>query len=1832
MGKKNDGFEDWEDSFFNDGEDGGNLSWDEGAAAEAEAAAAAAAKADPTQDNEAKLAEARRLKEEGEARFAAEEAERRRVAEEQEKAAAEASAEAAAEASAAAEAAAAAAAAEAEADAEAKKAQAAADAAAAAAAVAEEEEARRSALAAAIEAEREAQSAAQAAAPAKGLSSGPTMVLHPDDNAGAWEDDDEDGDDESSDVMASAEDFLDGPSDAKPAGYDPFAGPDEQPTEAAPRQDSEQPALEEASSDVEAPVADIARYVPSEAEADGWRASVEALRAEGAAQNSAALYAEAARVARTRLRDAALAEELARAAVAADRDNLQGARELEKSLNSNQKFDELRVAMERLAELETEDAAAAEILQDAALLARRHLGQDAEALKLLKSSVERNPEDFFSLQLLRDVQLSGKDWRGIVLTLEKMAALGTGAVSARLHYERGRVYSEQLGDNARALTAFRAGHSAEPGHVPCFVACERLYTQTAEWTPLVELYLSEAARSADAENAADAAFFTSRAARIYRARLFDEDRACDTYEKAIEHGAGVELHHEYQAFLADTGRNDKLITALRAEVEAVGDEEKPYVLYRIARLCETSGDVDGALEAYREVAKDPSAVPAAEAVARMLGAKGDNAGLLAFWQERFDVVDDPNQQVTLAYRMGEICEGALADHDGARQHFEKVLGIAPGYLPALEGLERVYTRLEEWDQLAAVYEQRAILNEEPAAIALQLHRAGAVCEHRMDDHARARDFYRRALDHLPDFPPSLDAMLRILEAEEDWAALAATLKMAGGASQDGSQQVSFYYRAGRIFADRVSDEAAAVGCLEKCLELSPGFLSAHYLLKEMKARQGDWQSVYDLQHGEASAEGDLDRKAWQLIGAAELAGGLPGTDAAAVVLEVLEADPGHAGARALLEQLHHRSGNLTGLVGIYRNAASAAESDADRARLSTILADVLRDLGDSMGAVQAAGEVIGAEEADDRALIAVARLCEGLNYWEEALRALTGAGATFDAARLHEDYLDGAEEALSGYQAVLSADENHMAAAAGVARLERKTGNREALAEAHSRVASLVTAVPVRVVHAILAGHLFEGVERNDDALDAYRMAFDARRCNGKAFEGVRRILLANKDVDGLQALYAELPDSDAVGLASTLEEAEAPALAAEALAEREDLGALIRREHALEAAEDWQGAFETLRARTALHQDEGQKTACEAKARWLLAEKLAETDDAWDFYRQLHEERPDDREVLEALARIAGARGEVELGVQYLSSLADGATDPTEAARISRRIGEIHEKNDSLDEARAAYLAALDQEPEDSEALSGLRRVAEAGEDWQAMVGVLAREASLVAVEEQVDRYADIARIWQDKLEDEAVAADSWRKVLELSPEHPDALERLVALSEKGKDWAGFVEHAGKLAHHKDGAERTELQRRVGLVYRDKLKNEDEALRNLDLASSGEAPDLEAAQALETLRSVRGEWDHVVDALRRQARASDTAAAVECLLRAARIKLDTLQNREDAAGLFAEILEHDEGHDESLRFVADHRFKAGDREGAIELFERIEAGSESWDLDDFDEKVEIAQFYYQYGTTLSSLGQTEDAKDKLGKALDLNPSHLPSLRAVGPIRMAEEDWKGAEGAWRQVLQLIGGSADKDELCDAYTALGEVERALGKTEKARKRFNKALEMRPNDVRALLGVASVLYDRSEWSNLLNVYNNVIFHAKEPGDVIRSYLTKGYVLDSKMGMADKAAQHFQKTLAFDPGQDEALMRLAELALRKSDWAEAASLADRAMGLEVGDERRGRLLLIRAVAQQSVGDAEKAETDFKSALDADEALSAAVGKLKSEDAAELAEALMTLMQAGR
>ena len=162
---------------------------------------------------------------------------------------------------------------------------------------------------------------------------------------------------------------------------------------------------------------------------------------------------------------------------------------------------------------------------------------------------------------------------------------------------------------------------------------------------------------------------------------------------------------------------------------------------------------------------------------------------------------------------------------------------------------------------------------------------------------------------------------------------------------------------------------------------------------------------------------------------------------------------------------------------------------------------------------------------------------------------------------------------------------------------------------------------------------------------------------------------------------------------------------------------------------------------------------------------------------------------------------------------------------------------------------------------------------------------------------------------------------------------------------------------------------------------------------------------------------------------------------------------------------------------------------------------------------------------------------------------------------------------------------------------------------------------------------MLYASADWNNLLNIFNNIIYHTQDPADVVDAYMNKGFVLDARLNLPDKAAQHYEKSLAFDPAQPMAFLRLAELALRRQDWPEAASLADR--GLQVPDGAPGAralLLLVRSVAYQACGDSRAASDGYRSALVADPGVTSMLGGATIEDYDKVHELVRARLQASQ
>jgi tetratricopeptide (TPR) repeat protein len=433
-----------------------------------------------------------------------------------------------------------------------------------------------------------------------------------------------------------------------------------------------------------------------------------------------------------------------------------------------------------------------------------------------------------------------------------------------------------------------------------------------------------------------------------------------------------------------------------------------------------------------------------------------------------------------------------------------------------------------------------------------------------------------------------------------------------------------------------------------------------------------------------------------------------------------------------------------------------------------------------------------------------------------------------------------------------------------------------------------------------------------------------------------------------------------------------------------------------------------------------------------------------------------------------------------------------------------------------------------------------------------------------------EIARITESNASDPALAMDAWRAVLDAAPQDVEALGHLYALAEGAGQWASVIEAGQALAERLSGPARGAALRRLGEIATQHV-DPAQGVSFWEQAIVQIPPDVPSAVHLEAQYASVADGAGRVRALEVQAAyAEDPTARVRALTLLAQSDLER-RDRDGAAARYLAILAVEPEQPAALRFLATYLVEQQRLGEALPVFDALAPTvADGLDVDDPDVRIELAQFWCTLGEMRQGAGRADDAIAAFEHVLALNASHAAALEALGGLFVSRQDWSRAEPIYRQWLQVIGTQADKAKVALAYTQLGFVERALNQREKAEKRFVKALELAANFIPALKGQAQIAADKGDWNGLLNTYNTIIYQTTVPAEVIEAYMTKGRVLDLQMGRPDKAAQHYNRSLDFDPNQPGALALLGELALRAGDFEAAGGHFERGLALEPSSEQ--------------------------------------------------------------
>ncbi len=843
-----------------------------------------------------------------------------------------------------------------------------------------------------------------------------------------------------------------------------------------------------------------------------------------------------------------------------------------------------------------------------------------------------------------------------------------------------------------------------------------------------------------------------------------------------------------------------------------------------------------------------------------------------------------------------------------------------------------------------------------------------------------------------------------------------------------------------------------------------------------------------------------------------------------------------------------------------------------------------------------------------------ARLVEGFDGLPEDTRTWLAVESATEASELH-----------AGLAAIDALDDDALRYGALWATAMHASADEEVTRAVWPRLAACEAAPgAVRAAASARCALTAEGPE----VLECWRAVLRHRPGAGDAFHAVRRACQVTRDEAGMVALFeAQRPD-DRRGLAEALDLAGSPdpsrwaALVGSDEARTYDRIAL---EVALLRCEDWEGlvAAWTARIEALGEADDGVRARLEARRRWLLVNRLAESDTAWSIYSSLHEANPDDREVRVNLGRIAAARGETALALEHLGALRDSATGPADRAQALRWIAEVHEGAGQDEDAHQAWLAALDASPDDLDALEGLRRFVERQEAWDDLHVVLKRLTSLLKGEARVEPMRALARLLQGPLDDPARARETWEEIGADHPDDPEALEALLALALAADDDDAIVRVGRRLIALTEGDARRAHRAEVGARC-EAAGRRDTALELYEEGLADTPPDAGAAASLERIARTMGDAERIIRARIAQAEAASTnEEAAEHLAEAARVQLLQRYDRDAAHELWSQVLDRVADHQEALQFEAVWLYDAARYGEALEVHERLARFLEEEDLDDPDTRVEVTTFYFRFGRMLALRGDHEGAMGRWVRALELNPSHLPTLEALGPEAAKMDDWVRVRDVYTRLLQLTGGQGEPEDVARTYAMLGHADLRDGTLAKARRRLQRALEIRPGFVPALRGMAEVHERDGAHQKALLVYNEVIASASpddEEDAIVEAYLTKGRLLDDHMERADKAREHYAGCLSYKPGEPRALTRMMELALRQSQWEDATRHGQEALAADVEASVRATIWLGLAIARRGLEDDDGSRDAMAKAIKADPALDA----LDAGDSAALAKAL--------
>lgn len=599
-----------------------------------------------------------------------------------------------------------------------------------------------------------------------------------------------------------------------------------------------------------------------------------------------------------------------------------------------------------------------------ARLYHQQLEVPAEAIKAWQAVIEDAPFDAEALAALDALYTAQEDWPALIDVLHRRIEDGTATDLPDLQCKLGYLLQHVGGDVSAAIDLHRAVLLDHPGHAESLRLMEELaanlehraavaevldplYRDAGAWDRLA-LLTEMRIELVDAPR--ERATLWMQSAELREEKLGLNDSA---FEALLQAFGDVPDDEEVRERLLRLGTAESMYSQLAVAFDAVQDRiAHPEVqLEDQLRLAgwhrDELGDPAQATRHFqRALVLDPGNDTALDALETLYREAGDSAALADVLRQRVDALFDLEAKRERLLALGRLCEMELGDTERAAEAYTEALDLDDADTDALDALEALHDRTQDYAALADVLTRRAGVTYDEDALVTIHRRLGAICWTHLSLLPRAADAYERVRELASGDQEAIDALITLYTELESWDRLQdALLSDLANHEDDPTRAAAVLLRLARNAEHNQERPYSAVDYYRQVLTLRPGDAETMAALERLYRASERWYDLVEAWREHLKAIDDAEQTVDLRIKIANLARTeLYDADLAIECLNaVLDAQPEHGRALIALAQLHQQAGDWDKAATALKQVAETAAEPADRAAAYLALGELQRD-------------------------------------------------------------------------------------------------------------------------------------------------------------------------------------------------------------------------------------------------------------------------------------------------------------------------------------------------------------------------------------------------------------------------------------------------------------------------------------------------------------------------------------------------------------------------------------------------------------------------------------------------------------------------------------------------------------------------------------------------------------------------------------------------------------------------------------------------------------------------------------------------------------------------